>query len=163
MHGAPSFTLELCPSSEGLVVLFGPTDAGAWGRWVRNLDSQGLRTLSQGVLSSVASSTRRGRPRGDGPQRLAAAGAALADGALPAEVKRALAKMGPGTHLRLILHGTASQAPGEAMVILYYRCASCRAPLFLFMTGAALLSRCCWPRRGLGNAAATARCARAFN
>ncbi len=117
MHSAPSFTLELCPSSEGLVVLFGPTDAGAWGRWIRNLDAPGLRLLSQGVLSSVASSTRRGRPRGDAESRLAAAGAALADGALPAEVKRALAEIGPGAHLRLILHGAASQAPWEAMVV----------------------------------------------
>ena len=55
-----------------------------------------------------------------------------------------------------------SMAPGEAMVVLY-RCASARArPLSSFLTDAALLSRCCWFSRGLGNAAATARCARAF-
>ena len=53
-------------------------------------------------------------------------------------------------------------APGLAMIILFIDARRLAPALFLFMTGAALLSRCCWLSRGLGNAAATARCARAF-
>ncbi len=117
MPRTASWTLELSPASDGLRVVFGVTGAGCWGSWTTPIDLAGLDDLAQAVLSAVARTTRRGRARGGAEEGLVSAGAALADGALPAEIKAALAAAAPGSALRLVVHADAARIPWEAMAV----------------------------------------------